>query len=122
MSFGVASNNKIDAWRGLASDVGVTPALRRRRERAERQRSFMREQQETAAMLRVSLGIAPEDAENGNCFTTISLHQLPKATLIFQLTKFYILIITFGLVYTHRNIKQYKSDYYQITKFLNTNK
>jgi hypothetical protein len=30
----------------------VTPALRRRRERAERQRSFMREQQETVAFIR----------------------------------------------------------------------
>ncbi|RZC31850.1 FH1/FH2 domain-containing protein 3, partial [Asbolus verrucosus] len=35
-----------------ATDAGVTPALRRRRERAERQRSFMREQQESAALLR----------------------------------------------------------------------
>ncbi|KYN40215.1 FH1/FH2 domain-containing protein 3 [Trachymyrmex septentrionalis] len=37
-------------------DVGVTPALRRRRERAERQRSFIREQQEATANLRASLG------------------------------------------------------------------
>jgi hypothetical protein len=35
-----------------ATDAGVTPALRRRRERAERQRSFMREQQESAALLK----------------------------------------------------------------------
>lgn len=35
-----------------ANDAGVTPALKRRRERAERQRSFMREQQETAALLK----------------------------------------------------------------------
>lgn len=34
-------------------DAGVTPALRRRRERAERQRSFIREQRE--ANLRASL-------------------------------------------------------------------
>lgn len=39
-------------WLCLATDAGVTPALRRRRERAERQRSFMREQQESAALLR----------------------------------------------------------------------
>ncbi|XP_031330024.1 FH1/FH2 domain-containing protein 3 isoform X1 [Photinus pyralis] len=37
-----------------ASEAGVTPALRRRRERAERQRSFMREQQESAALFRES--------------------------------------------------------------------
>ncbi|XP_012281842.1 uncharacterized protein LOC105700527 isoform X3 [Orussus abietinus] len=37
-------------------DVGVTPALRRRRERAERQRSFIREQQEATASMRASVG------------------------------------------------------------------
>ncbi|KAF7412190.1 hypothetical protein HZH66_001086 [Vespula vulgaris] len=37
-------------------DVGVTPALRRRRERAERQRSFIREQQEATANMRASVG------------------------------------------------------------------
>lgn len=37
-------------------DVGVTPALRRRRERAERQRSFIREQQEATATMRASVG------------------------------------------------------------------
>ncbi|KAI4500138.1 hypothetical protein M0802_004555 [Mischocyttarus mexicanus] len=36
-------------------DVGVTPALRRRRERAERQRSFIREQQEATANMRASV-------------------------------------------------------------------
>lgn len=40
----------------VSVDVGVTPALRRRRERAERQRSFIREQQEATANLRASLG------------------------------------------------------------------
>ncbi|KAJ8673069.1 hypothetical protein QAD02_004330, partial [Eretmocerus hayati] len=45
-------------------DVGVTPALRRRRERAERQRSFIREQQEVTANIRASIG-HPE--ENGTC-------------------------------------------------------
>lgn len=39
-------------WFCLANEAGVTPALKRRRERAERQRSFMREQQETAALLK----------------------------------------------------------------------
>ncbi|XP_034936592.1 FH1/FH2 domain-containing protein 3 isoform X2 [Chelonus insularis] len=37
-------------------DVGVTPALRRRRERAERQRSFIREQQEATANIRATIG------------------------------------------------------------------
>ncbi len=32
------------------NDVGVTPALRRRRERAERQRSLIREQEDAARM------------------------------------------------------------------------
>ncbi|PBC29729.1 FH1/FH2 domain-containing protein [Apis cerana cerana] len=40
-------------------DVGVTPALRRRRERAERQRSFIREQQEATANMRAS--VVPSD-------------------------------------------------------------
>lgn len=40
----------------VSVDVGVTPALRRRRERAERQRSFIREQQEATANMRASLG------------------------------------------------------------------
>ncbi|KAF5302687.1 hypothetical protein FQA39_LY10183 [Lamprigera yunnana] len=44
-----------------ASEAGVTPALRRRRERAERQRSFMREQQETAAIFREA---APNETNN----------------------------------------------------------
>ncbi|XP_068083718.1 FH1/FH2 domain-containing protein 3 [Anabrus simplex] len=47
-------------------DVGVTPALRRRRERAERQRSFIREQQETAATLKATLGNTEDDAEDEN--------------------------------------------------------
>ena len=43
----------------LSVDVGVTPALRRRRERAERQRSFIREQQEATANMRAS--VVPSD-------------------------------------------------------------
>lgn len=34
---------------GVHESAGVTPGLRRRRERAERQKSFLREQQEAAA-------------------------------------------------------------------------
>lgn len=40
----------------FAVDAGVTPGLRRRRERAERQRSFIREQQEATANKRASVG------------------------------------------------------------------
>ncbi|XP_031779581.1 uncharacterized protein LOC100115129 isoform X2 [Nasonia vitripennis] len=53
-----------------ALDVGVTPALRRRRERAERQRSFIREQQEATANMRASIGHPDEDSPfNGICYT-----------------------------------------------------
>lgn len=51
-----------------ANDAGVTPALRRRRERAERQRSFIREQQESAAILRATLDNNKQEEENGKCF------------------------------------------------------
>ncbi|KAG7203488.1 hypothetical protein KM043_013548 [Ampulex compressa] len=54
-------------------DVGVTPALRRRRERAERQRSFIREQQEATANLRASVGHSDDQesplASNGLRYT-----------------------------------------------------
>ncbi|XP_063982677.1 uncharacterized protein Fhos isoform X2 [Diachasmimorpha longicaudata] len=58
---------------GYPNDVGVTPALRRRRERAERQRSFIREQQEATANMRATIGNA-EDQEgpfvsNGSRYT-----------------------------------------------------
>ncbi|XP_060519633.1 FH1/FH2 domain-containing protein 3 isoform X2 [Cylas formicarius] len=49
-----------------ANDVGVTPALKRRRERAERQRSFMREQQESATLLKGSSKEDNENSVNGN--------------------------------------------------------
>ncbi|XP_033606352.1 uncharacterized protein LOC111861799 isoform X3 [Cryptotermes secundus] len=49
-----------------AGDAGVTPALRRRRERAERQRSFIREQQETAATLKATLGSPDEGVADEN--------------------------------------------------------
>lgn len=42
--FGVHKNGS-----GVHESAGVTPGLRRRRERAERQKSFLREQQEAAA-------------------------------------------------------------------------
>ena len=48
-----------------AGDAGVTPALKRRRERAERQRSFIREQQETAATLKATLGSPDEGGADG---------------------------------------------------------
>lgn len=44
---------------GPHENAGVTPGLRRRRERAERQKSFMREQQEAAAA-----GIRPFDTKD----------------------------------------------------------
>ncbi|XP_071057371.1 FH1/FH2 domain-containing protein 3 isoform X1 [Onthophagus taurus] len=55
-----------------AGDAGVTPALRRRRERAERQRSFMKEQQENGSLLRNSItpGENNVEKENGNCNNT----------------------------------------------------
>uniref|UniRef100_A0ABD2XR27 FH1/FH2 domain-containing protein 3 n=1 Tax=Trichogramma kaykai TaxID=54128 RepID=A0ABD2XR27_9HYME len=49
-----------------ALDVGVTPALRRRRERAERQRSFIREQQEATANMRASTNGHADDESTFN--------------------------------------------------------
>jgi hypothetical protein len=54
---------EIDGAVTFAVDVGVTPALRRRRERAERQRSFIREQQEATANMRASIGHPDEESE-----------------------------------------------------------
>lgn len=48
-------------------DAGVTPALRRRRERAERQRSFIREQQEASASMRPSTEL-PDNQESEYLF------------------------------------------------------
>lgn len=42
-------NEVFGVAKGAHDGAGVTPGLRRRRERAERQKSFMREQQEAAA-------------------------------------------------------------------------
>lgn len=44
---------------GAHENAGVTPGLRRRRERAERQKSFLREQQEVAAA-----GLRPFDIKD----------------------------------------------------------
>lgn len=45
--------------RGVHGNAGVTPGLRRRRERAERQKSFLRGQQEAAAV-----GLRPFDIKS----------------------------------------------------------
>lgn len=45
-------NDVFGITKGTHENAGVTPGLRRRRERAERQKSFLREQQEAAAALR----------------------------------------------------------------------
>nr|XP_015834225.1 PREDICTED: FH1/FH2 domain-containing protein 3 isoform X3 [Tribolium castaneum] len=58
-----------------ATDAGVTPALRRRRERAERQRSFMREQQETVELLRAASQNEEDENENNLGNYTNALQQ-----------------------------------------------
>lgn len=45
-------NDVFGVSKGNHENAGVTPGLRRRRERAERQKSFLREQQEAAAGIR----------------------------------------------------------------------
>lgn len=52
-------NDVFGVSKGPHESAGVTPGLRRRRERAERQKSFMREQQEAAAA-----GIRPFDMKD----------------------------------------------------------
>lgn len=52
-------NDVFGVAKGPHDSAGVTPGLRRRRERAERQKSFMREQQEAAAA-----GIRPFDIKD----------------------------------------------------------
>lgn len=52
----------------LAYDAGVTPALKRRRERAERQRSFMREQESVTFVRECLLREDKHENENGRCF------------------------------------------------------
>ncbi|XP_011298722.1 FH1/FH2 domain-containing protein 3 isoform X7 [Fopius arisanus] len=65
-------------------DVGVTPALRRRRERAERQRSFIREQQEATANMKATIGNT-EDQEgpfvsNGQRYTNGTPYERNETT------------------------------------------
>ncbi|XP_015119606.1 FH1/FH2 domain-containing protein 3 isoform X4 [Diachasma alloeum] len=69
---------------GYPNDVGVTPALRRRRERAERQRSFIREQQEATANMRATIGNT-EDQEgpfvsNGSRYTNGTTYERNDST------------------------------------------
>lgn len=62
-------NDVFGVSKGTHESAGVTPGLRRRRERAERQKSFLREQQEAAAA-----GLRPFDIKDdiinnhGMCF------------------------------------------------------
>ncbi|XP_033224788.1 FH1/FH2 domain-containing protein 3 isoform X2 [Belonocnema kinseyi] len=56
---------------GHPVNAGVTPALRRRRERAERQRSFVREQQEAAASMRPSVEL-PDSQESRNADSSLN--------------------------------------------------
>uniref|UniRef100_A0A0C9QDF3 FHOD3 protein n=2 Tax=Fopius arisanus TaxID=64838 RepID=A0A0C9QDF3_9HYME len=69
---------------GYPNDVGVTPALRRRRERAERQRSFIREQQEATANMKATIGNT-EDQEgpfvsNGQRYTNGTPYERNETT------------------------------------------
>lgn len=52
-------NDVFGVNKGQHENAGVTPGLRRRRERAERQKSFLREQQEAAAA-----GLRPFDIKD----------------------------------------------------------
>lgn len=52
-------NDVFGVNKGAHENAGVTPGLRRRRERAERQKSFLREQQEAAAA-----GLRPFDIKD----------------------------------------------------------
>ncbi|XP_055631020.1 uncharacterized protein LOC129771424 isoform X2 [Toxorhynchites rutilus septentrionalis] len=55
--------------------TGVTPGLRRRRERAERQKSFMREQQELSQF-------KPQEDTNGHGYNLTRSHQSQKAECV----------------------------------------
>lgn len=57
-------------------NAGVTPGLRRRRERAERQKSFLREQQEAAAA-----GLRPFDIKDDIINSHGKLFQIKKTTI-----------------------------------------
>lgn len=60
----------------LAFDAGVTPALKRRRERAERQRSFMKEQESVAFVRDCLIREEKRENENGRCLICILLCNL----------------------------------------------
>ncbi|XP_015185347.1 PREDICTED: FH1/FH2 domain-containing protein 3 isoform X1 [Polistes dominula] len=62
-------------------DVGVTPALRRRRERAERQRSFIREQQEATANMRASVD---HSDDQDTSFSSNGLRYHPNGTSSYE--------------------------------------
>lgn len=71
---------------GVHESAGVTPGLRRRRERAERQKSFLREQQEAAA----SGILRPFDIKDeliNNHGMLIQLIFVPNSVLLFSLIK-----------------------------------
>lgn len=69
-------NDVFNAAKHNRESAGVTPGLRRRRERAERQKTFMREQQETtaAATLQHPLENICDINENGNIFIYLFIH------------------------------------------------
>lgn len=69
-SSGSANSGKSNEMFGITrmgfphENAGVTPGLRRRRERAERQKSFMREQQKQAIPAMLQLFNPKDDANN----------------------------------------------------------
>lgn len=78
-------NDVFGVPKGPHESAGVTPGLRRRRERAERQLSFMREQQEAAAA-----GIRPFDMKDiinnaniNNNNNGMCLHIIPFSIYLF---------------------------------------
>lgn len=74
-------NDVFGISKGNRDGAGVTPGLRRRRERAERQKTFMREQQEAAAS-----GVRPFEErpdENGHGKQTIAFALVFYALLCF---------------------------------------
>lgn len=62
-------NDVFGVSKGPHENAGVTPGLRRRRERAERQKSFLREQQEAAAATVRPFDIKDEIHNNHGMFS-----------------------------------------------------
>lgn len=60
-------NDVFGISKGNRDGAGVTPGLRRRRERAERQKTFMREQQEAAASGVRPFEERPDENGHGKC-------------------------------------------------------